>query len=393
MSVRHPGGEHRVRWAWPILLVAAGACRSALPAEESARAQTPPPLSDSAFSALVARISEPGGAFDTDNLLSNETAYLKVMGALGRLDLREGAYVGVGPDQNFSYVARLKPRLAFIIDIRRDNLLDHLLLKALFHQAPTRIEYLAGLFGRPPPADPSAWTGKDVRDLLAYIDSTPASAAVVARLGAAIAADAASHGIPLSPADQATIRRFHQAFIDAGPAIRFHSFGRGPQFYYPTYADLAEETDREGRRASFLAHESAYGFVRSLEEANRIIPVVGDLAGDHALREMGRVLREMNLEVTAFYASNVEFYLWRQGRFDAWAQNLASLPAAPHAVVIRSYFRNQRLPHPDAIPGYRSVQMLQPVAKLLGAEAHGGFQSYFDLVTRDLVPIEPGGGS
>ena len=51
-----------------------------------------------------------------------------------------GAYIGVGPDQNFSYIARIRPSVAYIIDIRRDNLLLHLLFKALFARAPDRVD-------------------------------------------------------------------------------------------------------------------------------------------------------------------------------------------------------------------------------------------------------------
>jgi len=358
------------------------------PPPAPARATSPGALSDSAFAALVARISEPGGSFDTDNLVSNEDAYLKVMGALARLGLRGGAYVGVGPDQSFSYIARLKPRIAFIVDIRRDNLLDHLLLKALFHLAPTRVEYMAGLFGRRPPSDAAVWRDRSVAELVAWVDSMPVDPSYVEHLHALIARDAASHGIPLSERDQATIRRFHRTFIEAGPSLRFHSYGRRAWSYYPTWERLARETDLEGREASFLATEDAYAFVRQLQEANLVVPVVGDLAGPHAVREIGTVLREMGLDVSAFYTSNVEFYLWRQGRFDAWARNLASLPAAPGAVVIRSYFGNRARPHPSAMRGYHSVQSLQEVADLLRVQQAGGFTSYYDLATRDAVALE-----
>jgi hypothetical protein len=49
------------------------------------------PLSIEVFASLVERVSEAGGYFDTDNLISNETGYLTVMDALGRLGLRGGA--------------------------------------------------------------------------------------------------------------------------------------------------------------------------------------------------------------------------------------------------------------------------------------------------------------
>src|SRR5437870_8520935 len=103
------------------------------------------------FASRVAQLSEPGGYFDTDNLISNERSYLHVVPALRDADLSGGAYIGVGPDQNFTYIAQVKPAIAFIIDLRRDNLLLHLLFKALFSMADTRIDYLSLLFGSPMP--------------------------------------------------------------------------------------------------------------------------------------------------------------------------------------------------------------------------------------------------
>ncbi len=112
----------------------------------------------SSFAAEVAALSEPAGYFDTDNLISNERSYLDVVPDLKKRGVRGGAYVGVGPDQNFSYIAAIRPDVAFIVDVRRDNLLLHLLFKSLFTLARTRVEYLALLLGRPLPAPPTAWT-------------------------------------------------------------------------------------------------------------------------------------------------------------------------------------------------------------------------------------------
>ena len=97
---------------------------------------------DTTFAETIAAISEPGGFFFSDNLVSNETSYLHIIGKLDELQLRGGAYLGVGPEQNFSYIARLHPTVAFIVDMRRDNQLLHLLFKAVFERADTRLEYL-----------------------------------------------------------------------------------------------------------------------------------------------------------------------------------------------------------------------------------------------------------
>src|SRR6187401_1759365 len=96
----------------------------------------------SPFATQIAALSEPAGYFDTDNLISNERSYLQVVQDLHKRQVHGGAYIGVGPDQNFSYIAEIRPSIAYMVDVRRDNLLLHLLFKALFAASRTRIEYL-----------------------------------------------------------------------------------------------------------------------------------------------------------------------------------------------------------------------------------------------------------
>ena len=121
------------------------------------------------FASEIARLSEPEGSFDTDNLISNEREYLSVIASLVAGNVSGGTYVGVGPDQNFSYIARIRPKRAYIIDIRRDNLLLHLLFKALFALSTTRVEYLSYLTGRVPPADAAMWTEKSIDQIVGYV--------------------------------------------------------------------------------------------------------------------------------------------------------------------------------------------------------------------------------
>ena len=98
---------------------------------------------DTTFAGMVARLSEPAGYFDSDNLISNETSYLHAVSHLRAGGVKGGAYIGVGPDQNFSYIAAIRPTIAFMIDIRRDNLLMHLMFKALFERSQNRFEFLS----------------------------------------------------------------------------------------------------------------------------------------------------------------------------------------------------------------------------------------------------------
>jgi hypothetical protein len=384
MAVSIPGRRRRPRrGAWVTLAILLAGCDVTPAWSAPVRAQEA--LSDQDFAALVERISEQDGYFDTDNLISNETSYLNVMDALDRLQIVGGAYVGVGPDQNFSYIARLRPEIAFITDVRRDNLLHHLLLKALIERSPTRVDFLAALHGREAPEDAAAWRSRPIEEIVDYVDQRPLEPSVASTLTEDIRTDVISYGVPLSDDDLAAIERFHQTFIRAGLDLRFTSYGRAPQWYYPTYREITLETDFDGDPASYLSTPEAYEVVRDLHLANKIIPVVGDMSGPDALREIGDVMREMEVELSAFYTSNVEFYLWRGRTFERWAANLGSLPAIDDAVIIRSYFPNAGGAHPSAVQGYYSTQTLQSVRSMLD----GDFRSYWDLVTRDVLDLRP----
>lgn len=314
----------------------------------------PRPLqSEGGFASRVAALSEPGGYFDTDNLISNERSYLQVLPELQRGNVRGGAYIGVGPDQNFSYIAEIRPAIAFIVDIRRDNLLLHLLFKALFERSPTRVEYLAQLFGRPAPRNLDSWREADVDRLTSYIDATAVDPRAIPALRSRLNTTIREFGVPLSVEDVVTIDRFHRRFIDSGLGLRFESAGRAPQPHYPTYRELLRQTDPLGRPGSFLASEQAFEFVKSLEGRDLVIPVVGDLSGPTALVAIARLLDERGDRLSAFYTSNVEYYLERAGTFARFADNLSRIPRTSRSVVIRSIFHGG------------STSTVQPVDELL----------------------------
>lgn len=327
------------------------------------------------FASRIAQLSERGGFFDTDNLISNERSYLHVVPALRDSGMTGGAYVGVGPDQNLSYIAQLKPAIAFIVDLRRDNLLLHLLFKALFSMSETRADYLSLLFGCPIPAPPSDWRTADLDKLVAHLEGGRLGDAAITELRARVDETIKTFGVPLSDGDFATINRFHRRFVTAGLPLRFQTTGRPPQSNYPTYHDLLLETDRQGRRWNFLASEDDFQFVRSLERRDLVIPVVGDLAGASALAGIGRLMTSRGDRLSAFYASNVEFYLFNDGTFPRFVENLERLPHTNRSVIIRSVFGGRGQP----APGYASSSLVQPVDQLLKGYASGSFHSYSEL--------------
>lgn len=375
---------------WPLLLTVTLACTrpaetparredtSAVAAEKPARQDS---LTTAEFAALSARLSDTGGYFDTDNLISNEPSLLHVLSDLDRMHVRGGAYVGVGPDQNFNYIARIAPRIAFVMDIRRDNLLQHLLFKALFAEARNRVEYLAHWLGRPVPADVSSWDARPVDSLVAWAVRTPSTPVSAQSAVDAVRRRVRTFGIPLSAADLATIERFHRAFIAEGVALRFTSHGRAPQPYYPTLAQLLTERDREGTQSGYLATEEAFRVVQSLERRNLVIPVVSDLAGAKGLPVLATVLRERGDSVSAFYTSNVEDYLIRDGRFPTFVRSLAALPRQTNAVIIRSWFGGAGSHH-RSVPGYHTTQLAEPIVDLVGDPSVAAVRSYRQLVMR-----------
>src|SRR5205814_7988596 len=133
--------------------LAAFLCVSALPAVKTAKTAEPLParLSDDAFSHAVIDLSEEGGYFRYENFLSNELGFQQVIPALRETTKMGGVYLGVGPEQNFTYISALQPKIAFIIDIRRQNMLEHSMYKVLFELSNDRPDFLSRLFARKRP--------------------------------------------------------------------------------------------------------------------------------------------------------------------------------------------------------------------------------------------------
>jgi len=337
-----------------------------------------------AFGALSARLSEPGGYFDSDNLISNETSYLHVMGKLREIGVNGGVYLGVGPDQSFSYIAKIRPRMAIMIDIRRDNLLQHLLFKSLFGRARNRIEYLCEFFGKPLPKT-RGWETRNIKDLVEYIDGTASDQRLFEKSLKEVRQDVQRYGIPLSQSDLESIGKVQRAFFSAGLDIRYSSYHRPPRSIYPPYRDLLLETDLAGAQQNYFNSEDDFQFLKKLEDQDMIVPIVGDLSGPQAMKAIGQYIAEIKERVSAFYVSNVEFYLQRQGTYDKFIENVKTLPIDSRSVIIRSYFNYYAPAHPQAEPNHFSTQLMERIDDLVKQCAAGDCDSYNDIVTKNSI--------
>jgi hypothetical protein len=248
-----------------------------------------------------------------------------------------GVYMGVGPEQNFNYIVALKPKMVFITDIRRGNLHTQLMYKAIFELSADRAEFMSRLFTKPRPAGlgPKS-TGAEIINAYWDLPTTTAgdNAAYKANLKAIQDHLTKTRKIPLPAEDLAGIEYVYSNFYWYGPAINYSSStgGRG----MVSYGDLMLATDGQGVMRHFLATEEGFQFLKRLEERNLIVPVVGDFAGPKALREVGRYIRDHGATVTAFYLSNVEQYLQRNGVWMQFCANVATLPLTPQSTFIRS---------------------------------------------------------
>src|SRR4029453_4498065 len=130
-----------------------------------------------------------------------------------------GVYLGVGPEQNFTYIAAVRPRMAFIIDIRRGNLQEHLLYKALLEMSADRADFLARLFSRSRP--PGLGSGPAPQPLFpAYGALKPPEPRYRENLRTVVDWLAKRHGFALHPEDVEGIGYIYRsAFFGEGPPL------------------------------------------------------------------------------------------------------------------------------------------------------------------------------
>jgi hypothetical protein len=293
---------------------------------DSRSAETlPAQLSDAEYWQMISGFSEPGGYFQYPIVTSNEISYQSVMPALMRTPRAGGAYLGVGPEQNFTYIAALRPKIAFIFDIRRDMMLEHLMYKSIFEMSANRVEFIANLFSRKAPAQLTA--DSPVATIFQTFARAPVdTAATDEHLKEILDRLKTKHHFGLTAEDERGIRAIYRMFAREG-VMSFSS-----SFRSPGYAALMTMTDGTGRNWSYLAAKDSYDRIRIMQQQNLIVPIVGDFAGPKAIRTVGQYLKDHGSTVHVFYISNVEDYIraWQQ-----YTGNIAALPLDGSSVFIR----------------------------------------------------------
>jgi hypothetical protein len=344
------------------------------------------------FSRLVREFSEEGGYFMSDNFTSNETSYLHVIDKLREMGAAGGAYIGVGPEQNFTYIAKLRPRIAFIVDIRRQAIIQHLMYKAIFHLSQNRAQFISRLLSKPLPKEgapaPLAREDAPAADLMTFFGKIAATdQAYAANLADIKKIIQEEFQFPLSDRDRESLEYVYKSFRENGLDIAFRLDASYYGGYFPSLKELVMQTDLKGKTGNFLASADDYNFVREMQKKNLIIPIVGDFGGTKALAAIGDYLRKNGLMVSSFYTSNVEQYLFDSAVFEGFAKNVRKLPINDKSLFIRAVF-HMRYTHPARMQDHMSVTLLQQMKVFLKDFDEGLYPSYRELIVTNYIAAD-----
>ena len=349
----------------------------------------PARLADTTFWRMMTEFSEPGGYFRSDNFVSNETSFQWIIPELQRTIKPGGVYLGVAPDQNFTYLVALRPKVAFIVDIRHQNAVQHLMYKALIEMSADRAEFVARLFSKPrPPGLDSTSTATAL--FMGIAPGFPDSALYRRNLAAIKDRLIQVHGFALNDEELKSLEYVYGAFYTAGPGLTYN-FGGGSGGFagggggrfgrMPGYQQLMMESDSSGQNRSYLATEANFRTLKDMEERNLIVPLTGNFAGDKTLHAVGQWVRDRGAKVTTFYTSNVEQYLFQDGIASQFYKNVATLPIDSSSTFIRSYsMRGGFFQFHQQSPTSNSMQLMSSITVTLKAFTDGQLGDYFAVI-------------
>lgn len=342
------------------------------------------------FSNLIHSYSEAGAKFPGENIISNEPYYLSVVPELEKVQATKGIYIGVGPEQNFSYIIHSKPDVAYLIDIRRENQLLLLLYKAIFEASPNRLQFLSMLFARENSVQSADATtvstsnvSLSVNKLLEQFEQLQLSPQLFSKYQTQLISKVCDTYLKdCTPTDKKYLSHAYQTFFDQQLDIRYDQTKNALMRDYPTFKDLMLAKNNESQQyGHFLSTENSYQTLRTLQIENRIIPLVADVSGTKTLKLIGEQLKKNNEFLKCFYISNVEEVFLHPPfhHFNQYVENLDSLPKTKNAVLIRSYrpFKRDKNISPMKI---QLESKALPLTEFINDAKEGRYRSRIDLM-------------
>ena len=311
------------------LLALLGVARFSLKAADTLPAQ----YTDAEFWRMVTDFSEVGGDYQFENFVSNEISYQEVLPELSRLAKPGGVYFGVAAEQNFTYIDVVRPKVAFIVDLRRQNTLLLLMYKALFEMADNRADFVSFLFSRKRPAGLNANSSVDAL-FQAFAEVKPDPQLYAATLKGIKDRLIRQHRFALSADDERKIEFLLNVFSRGGPRMDYGFASTAPNPFVPSYHALAVATDGRGKNWVYLNREESYKRIREMQQKNLIVPLTGDFTGTKTIKTVSQYVKDHGSTISVFYISNVEDYILVAG-WPAYLANLATLPSDNLTLLIR----------------------------------------------------------
>jgi hypothetical protein len=358
-------------------------------------------LTPQEFTRLIRECSEPGGFFQSDNWVSNELSYLNVLEPLDQNKIKGGVYIGVGPEQNFTYIAAIKPELAFIVDIREQNRMQHLYYKILFELAETRAEYLSLLFSKPldPKKDTMLKKNHNIDSLVTYFYQTlPDFKMCDKTLNRVLELLRVKYEFQLTPSEQSELTYVIATFYGYSLDITYTGLQQQRRSRFPSLGDLLQSRTPTGEQKNPFNSDEDYLYLRKMNLENRIVPITGNFGGSKALKAIAQYVTKQKKTVSAFYVSNVEQYLFRNRTdWQHWIENVKALPITDTSVIIRwthsagMYQRNGNTYPPvfpnswmqgTSIDGKTQLQWIKTFIKNCN---EGKYQAYSDLILLNYI--------
>ncbi|MGP3921046.1 LIC_10091 family protein [Nonomuraea sp. 10N515B] len=275
-----------------------------------------------------------------------------------------GAYIGVGPCQNLTYIGALRPRLAIICDSRLDNLIEHLMFKMLIERATNPLDYLLLLFSRPVEEPPPSADIKEAEDLVAAFErGTP---------------DPETYRDNLEWLRSEAKRRweFNDGQLDRLSYLYGQFFARqlaitavnqecAEALGSPTLRDVILARNSYRRNFHFLTDADRFAYVRQMQLEDRIIPMLGNFSSAASIQLINDLLDKFGERADTIYLSNIEDYLVSRYLLDShgvasepnpdgllkgvytenYAQfidHLSAIHTAPDTFLIRFIFQGER---------------------------------------------------
>lgn len=308
-----------------------------------------------ALSAALAA-AEPGSAYGLDCFVTSEVGHNELLARCCPVK-PGGAYIGVGPCQNFTYIGAMRPSHAVIIDARLDNLIEHLIFKLAFEAAATPREYLAFLFSREIPAVSS----EEVSALLAAFDNAATSLDLFEMNCEALLGELRDRW-QLPDGMIARARHIYGEFHRRGLTITSVSEEQLKTLdYIPDLRTVISSRAYTGENFHYLASAERYSYVRDLQVSDRVVLALGNITDSSSAGLLNELLSEVGVEMRVLYLSNMEEFLlhryeiaqsgisarpnpaglltggWKAD-YDKLIRTLDAIRSSPDCLLIRHFF-------------------------------------------------------